>query len=171
MPYSHEIEGRTPLSRELPTLRNFVDNGSKAVSNYFAANLPEVMAQPWPSSNVVASSRSMAKLLAATLGKVEGRRNLKARRLDEMRRERSRGVDWVLRYPIRFGSGVQLPFPQLPFTGQNSFGHQGGGGCVAFADLDLDIAAYSNDALPACDGASLLAVALFSTIRYLCQSM
>jgi CubicO group peptidase (beta-lactamase class C family) len=173
MPFIRDFDGRTPLARALPSLRTFADNGARSVSegDHAAANRPDVLMQGWPNRNVVATSRDLARLLAATLGTVDGHRVLSESTRDAMVRQQSAGVDWVLRYPIRFGTGVQLPFPQLTFTGPNSFGHQGGGGCVAFADIDRDIAvAYSTDAFPPCFGASLHAVAMFSTIQYLCDN-
>ena len=173
MPCIRDLDVRTPLARALPTLRNFVDNGSKAISegDHAVVNRPDVLAQGWPNRSVVATSRDVARLLAATLGAVDGHRVLSDSTRDDMVREQSAGVDWVLRYPIRFGTGVQLPFPQLTFTGPGSFGHQGGGGCVSFADIDRDIAvAYSTDAFPPCIGASMHALAMFSTIQYLCDN-
>lgn len=168
-PYQRPVEGLTPLARAIPTLRPFTDHGASVIrGDYSVANRPDVLAQSWAGMSIVATARDMAKLLAATTGQIAGRRVLEPDALKEMRKEQSKGIDWVLRYPIRFGQGVQLPFPQLTFTGPNSFGHQGAGGCVTFADTDRDIAvSYNTDGFPACEGASLLAVALFSTIAFL----
>jgi CubicO group peptidase (beta-lactamase class C family) len=170
--YRRELEGRTPLARALPTLRDFVDNGSSVFRGDFSVgNRPDILAQTWPGMSIVASSRAMAKMLAATLTEIDGLRVLEPTALAALRQEQSSGIDWVLQYQIRFGNGVQLPFPQLPFTGPNAFGHQGAGGCVSFVDPDLDIAvSYNTDAFPACEGGSMVALALFSVIRNICEA-
>lgn len=171
-PIDRPVVGRTPLHRSLGELRLFEDRGSRVLAQDSAVwNRPEVLTQGWPSTSVVCTARSMAKLMAATLGPVDGQRALSAAAAAELARPVFRGTDWVLRFPIAFGSGVQLPFPQLPYTGPSAYGHEGAGGCIAFADPERDLAvAFTTDAFPACDGASVASLALCSTIRMLADS-
>lgn len=171
-PYERAVEGRTPLSRSLPELRSFVDRGSRLIGgDYSVANRPDVLSQAWPSMSVVATSRSLAKLLAATLTAVDGFRVLSPDALSSLRREHSAGIDWVLQEHRRFGAGVQLSIPLFPMFGRSSFGHQGAGGCFAFADVDQGLSvAYSTNAFPACEGGSLVAAAFLPTIQELSRA-
>ena len=170
-PYRRSFAATTPLIRSLPSLRQFRDEGSFVLAqDPMLANRGDVLRQEWPSMNVVCTARDMARLFAAVIGEVDNSRVLDADALRRMIARQASGIDWVLRFPIAFGTGVQLPFPQLPFTGSMSFGHEGAGGCVAFADLERDIAvAFSTDAFPACDGAGVAALALCLSIQHLCD--
>ena len=164
-------DGRTPLIRSLPTRREFFDEGAAELrAEPRLHNRADVAAQAWPGSSVVCNSESMAKLLASVIGVVDGIRSLTTDALNSMTLMRASGLDWVLQFPISYGSGVQLAFPQVPFTGGRSFGHDGAGGSVTFADPERGLSvSYVTDTFPACPGASLSAIAMFSTIRHLCD--
>lgn len=168
-PYTRPLAVETPLAREAGRLRTFDDRGAAALAaDYALVNEPEVLAQTWPNCNVVATALSLGRLLAATLESAGSARILGAAAVAELTAPTGRGLDWVLRIPIAYGLGIQLPFPQMPLTGPRAFGHEGAGGCVAWADPDRELAvAYTTNVFPPCDGSSPVALALMSTIRQL----
>jgi CubicO group peptidase (beta-lactamase class C family) len=57
-----------------------------------------------------------------------------------MAQQHSWGTDRVLNIPNCFGLIFMLPQPRLPFGGLGAFGHDGGGGALAFADATTEIA-------------------------------
>lgn len=121
----------------------------------------------FPSVGGVAGARDLARMLAATLGEVDGVRLLDASALTGLVRERSAGIDEVLGIPIRFGSGVQLPFPQLPLLSPSSFGHEGAGGSVALADPESGLSiGYTTNVFPPLMGAGVGFDTLLATIRH-----
>lgn len=102
----------------------------------FSFNRREVHAGELPGANGIATARSLAKLYAATVGEVDGRRLLSEATVAAATEERSNGPDEVLVRPTRFGSGFFLDSPFSPLLGPRSFGHSGAGGSLAFADPD-----------------------------------
>ncbi|MCU1410475.1 MAG: CubicO group peptidase beta-lactamase class family [Rhodoglobus sp.] len=130
-------------------------------------NSPSALAANWPSTSGVASARALARLLASTLGEVDGVRLIDDRGLDAMLQPRSEGVDRVLGIVTRFGTGMQLPFPQFPLLGPTSFGHEAAGGSAVFADRESGISVgYTTNVYPPMAGASAGFLALLPTIRY-----
>lgn len=168
-PFRRPRRASTPFQRHVASTSGFEDKGSRDLSaDSELFNRPEVQAQGWPNSNVVSSARDMARLLASTCWPVDGFRSLDDHSVRELTKQIASGPDAVLGIHIAFGSGVQRPFPQLPFTGPSCFGHEGAGGCVAFVDPPRGLAvAFNTDAYPACDGAAVSALALFPTIQML----
>lgn len=131
-------------------------------------NSREFLSAPVPSMNVVTDARSLARLLAAVIGEVNGVRVVPAATLAKMTAEQSAGRDLVLGVESRFGSGVQLPSPQLPWMSPGSFGHEGAGGSAAFADEELGVSVgFTTDMFPPMAGASPIFLALLPTIRLL----
>lgn len=121
----------------------------------------------FPAVGAVTDARSLARVFAAAIDDVDGVRLLSPDALARTVAVRSDGIDRVLGIPIRFGSGVQLPFPQLPLLGPTSFGHEGAGGSVALADPASGIAlAYTTDVFPPLMGAGIGFDTLLSAIRY-----
>lgn len=166
-PYVHPVRAITPLEQQWNTLEGVLPDGAgqllwRDMTQY---NRPEVLRQGWPSSNLVASARDIAKALAATAAEVDGVRLLNDSSLKAMTDLRYRGEDRMLRFPIAFGTGVQLPFPQFSMLGPGSFGHEGAGGAVAVVDPRRGLSiAYLTDQYPTSNGAaqpsySLLAAA------------
>lgn len=102
-------------------------------------NEPALLQAEMPSSNAVASARSLAKFYAALIGKVDGIQLLKAETLQAAIAEQSSGIDKVVMSESRFGSGFALPPFLASGCGANSFGHPGAGGSLGFADPDADI--------------------------------
>lgn len=126
-------------------------------------NAPELLRAGFPSTSGVASARSLAQLLAATLdGPLLG-----AAGRSDLRTELSRGTDAVLGVETAFSSGMQLPFAQLPLYGPGSYGHEAAGGSFAFADPESGLAvAWTTDVYPRMSGASPAGLALVDTIRH-----
>jgi CubicO group peptidase (beta-lactamase class C family) len=126
-------------------------------------NRPTTYSAQMPSLTAVGDARSLARFLGATL---DGRLLSRAAR-DEMVRTQAIGPDLVLGIPMHYGSGMQLPFPQLPFLGPRSYGHEGAGGSVAFADPDAGLAvAWTSSQFPPMAGASPGFLALLPTLRH-----
>jgi CubicO group peptidase (beta-lactamase class C family) len=130
-------------------------------------NNPDFLTASFPAVTGVATARSLGRLMAATLGDLsDGGRVLEVRARNRMIERRSEGRDRVLGIHTAFGSGVQLPFPQLPFTGPAAYGHEGANGSLAFADRDLDLAVgYTTSVFPPRSGASVGILALLPSIR------
>lgn len=134
-------------------------------------NTPEVLSASWPAASGVGSARGLARIMAATLGPVDGVRLLDESAREGMRATRSRGDDAVLGIPIHIGSGMQLPFPQFPMLGPTSYGHEAAGGSAAFADLDSGLAiAFTTSVFPHMHGNSRQFAALLPTIRHLADA-
>jgi len=98
-------------------------------------NRPEVLAAEMPSSNGVGDARSLARLYAATVGEVDGRRVLAPETVAAARAVQAEGSDRVILVPTRFGLGFSLPPMLSPHCPKSAFGHPGAGGSLAFADV------------------------------------
>lgn len=130
-------------------------------------NSPELRALGVPSSSGVASARSLARLLAAVLGDVDGVGLLDGQGRSAMTAEQSRGTDRMLGFPTAFGTGVQLPFPRFPLLGPASFGHEAAGGSATFADVESGIAVgFTTDRFPVEAGAGVGFLALLPTLQH-----
>jgi len=97
-------------------------------------NRPELLMAEMPSSNGVGDARSLARLYAATIGEVEGRRILTPETVAAARRVQAEGPDAVILVPSCFGLGFALSPMLSPDCGDACFGHPGAGGSLAFAD-------------------------------------
>lgn len=103
-------------------------------------NTRAVRAAELPSSNGISTARSLARLYAAMIGPVDGKRLLRADTVERAREVQSDGPDATLILPTRFGLGFMLPPAlglDLPAT---AFGHPGAGGSLAFADPERGVA-------------------------------
>lgn len=130
-------------------------------------NDPAYLGASLPATSGVGSAHALARLMAATLGPVDGTRPLTGASVDAMVATRSEGLDRVLGVVTAFGSGVQRPFPQLPLFGLASYGHEAAGGSGVVADADLGIAVgFTTSVHPALAGASPGFLALLPTIRH-----
>ena len=94
-------------------------------------NRPEVLAAEMPSSNGVGTARAIARLYAALIGEVDGRRLLAPATVERAARVRVAGPDRVIGLPMSFGLGFMTPPPAGP---EGSFGHAGAGGSLGMAD-------------------------------------
>ena len=86
-------------------------------------------------ANGISNGRSLARLYAATVSEVDGIRLLSGETVEKARAEQVNGPDRTLIVPSRFATGFQLPTPGSPQLSADSFGHQGAGGALGFADV------------------------------------
>ena len=113
------------------------------ISGLGTVNTRAWRAAEMPSTNGHATARAIARIYSALAcgGAVDGVRLLGAGTIGEAIAETSRGVDFVLRRPSRFGLGFQLTQPERPLgPGPRGFGHFGAGGSLGFADPDARLA-------------------------------
>ncbi|MCT9138571.1 serine hydrolase domain-containing protein [Streptomyces violarus] len=130
-------------------------------------NRPDVLAAPWPATNLVASARDLARLYAAAVGPVDGVRLLDAEMSAALARTHSIGLDEVLGEPSHFGSGVQRPTARLPLLGPASYGHDGHAGSLALADPRFSVGmAFTTNVSPPVGGASAAALTLVAAARH-----
>jgi CubicO group peptidase (beta-lactamase class C family) len=134
------------------------------------SNDPRLLRACWPAMSGTATARGLARLMAATLGPVDGTRILDEASRDGMIAVLSNGPDVVLGIPTSFGSGMQRPFPQFPMLGLASYGHEGANGCAAIADTELNLAiGFTTSVFPAVSGISQRFALLLTAIRHLCE--
>lgn len=126
-------------------------NGSFALPQAAATwNLPEVRAAEIGAANGVTNARSLSRFYAALIGTVEGGPDaplLSSAQLEAARLTQTHGPDRVLTVDpslavdSTFGLGYMTSSVFAPFGGAGSFGHNGAGGSVGFADPENGIAA------------------------------
>jgi len=92
-------------------------------------NAPELHQAEWPAANGIATARALARMY----GELAQDRVLSAATLDEASRVQVSGPDRVLAVDTSFGLGFSLHSVMTPGV-PGSFGHEGAGGSVAFAD-------------------------------------
>src|SRR4051794_23262597 len=98
-----------------------------------------------PAAHGIANARSLARLCAALMGKVDGVRLLSPEMLAAATTPQTDGLPALVESgtagpDIRFGLGYQLASPSMPGLGPASFGHTGAGGRLVLADPTLDVA-------------------------------
>jgi CubicO group peptidase (beta-lactamase class C family) len=134
-------------------------------------NSPELLTASWPAVNGVTQARALARIVAAAMQPVDGVRLVSERGLGELTTRVSVGMDRVLGVPSAFSTGLQLPFPQLPFLGRGSFGHEAAGGSYAFGDSEFGVAVgFTTNRHWALNGASPSGLALLPTLRHLLEA-
>jgi CubicO group peptidase (beta-lactamase class C family) len=102
-------------------------------------NDPRSWTPELPAVNGIGSARALAALFSTMLDGPN--RRFSQATIDDFRREVSSGPDFVLiEQPTRFGAGFMLPCPREPMLGRGSFGHNGRGGALVFADPEAGIA-------------------------------
>ncbi|MFN8642928.1 MAG: serine hydrolase domain-containing protein [Candidatus Binatia bacterium] len=117
-----------------------VMNGPSGLFNYDDMwNRDDLLAAEMPSSNAVATARALARLYAALIGEVDGRRVLRPETVARAAQVQSQGADRVLMLPSCFGLGYMRPPTLAPGCGPQSFGHTGAGGSLAFADPEAGL--------------------------------
>ncbi|GII62369.1 esterase [Sphaerisporangium krabiense] len=97
-------------------------------------NDPAEQSAEMPSTGGICTARSLARFYAALIGEVDGHRVLTPETLAAATKEQTRGVDRVLRVPVRIATGFGLPTPDAFWYGPAAFGHPGYGGSLGFAD-------------------------------------
>ncbi|ANS62243.1 penicillin-binding protein, beta-lactamase class C [Streptomyces lincolnensis] len=110
--------------------------------------------EPWlsaeiPAGNLVTDARSLARLYAATVGEVDGIRLLGPDTVRDALVVRSEGHPFVgPDMSSGWGTGFMTSSGHRPMIGPGSFGHDGLGGCLAFAHLEPEIAFAYQTAQP-----------------------
>lgn len=99
-------------------------------------NDPRVQAAELPGAGAVASARALASIWSATVVETDGVRLLHPDTVADAVRPRTEGTPVFGGPPPfpRWGAGFQLPSLAREYLGPASFGHDGAGGQVAFAD-------------------------------------
>lgn len=102
-------------------------------------NDPRSWRAEMPAVNGIGNARALAALFSTM---TEGpTRRFDRKTIDDFRAEVSYGPDHVLvEQPTRFGAGFMLSCPREPMLGPGSFGHNGRGGALVFAQPESGIA-------------------------------
>ncbi|MBB3082399.1 serine hydrolase domain-containing protein [Geodermatophilus sabuli] len=111
-------------------------NGALPTPHAETWNDPRARHMEQPAANGVTNARSLARMYAATVNDVDGVRLLSEATVEAARAEQVFGPDRVLMSPSRFGSGFMLDHAGMPLLSPASFGHQGAGGALGFADVE-----------------------------------
>lgn len=101
-------------------------------------NDPAVLTAEIPASNGVCTARSLARLFAALVDEVDGRRVLRPETLAAARIQQVAGMDRVMSRTTRFSTGFML----YPAAGaaSHTFGYTGRGGSMGFGNVDSGVA-------------------------------
>jgi CubicO group peptidase (beta-lactamase class C family) len=110
-----------------------------AILTGFGPHSPEVRRQGTAAAGGVGSARGLARLYAATLGNVGGP-IAPPETFAAMSQVQVLGRDMVLDIPLSFGIVFMKPHIDMPFASFRSYGHDGAGGAIAFADPVHDMA-------------------------------
>lgn len=87
-----------------------------------------------PSSNGIGSAHAIARMYAATVGRVDGTRILEAASVERATQMQSDGTDLVIGTPMRYGLGFAISPTVNLEAGPSAFGHSGAGGSLGLAD-------------------------------------
>lgn len=133
-------------------------------------NRPELWAAEVPAANGITNARSLARLYAAMIGEVDGVRLLAPETVRAAGTPWVSGPDRVLVADSCFGLGFQCHHPTFaPLLGPGSFGHDGMGGTLAFAQPELGLAfAYVTSQLRSGLGGDDRAARLLAALRSCC---
>jgi CubicO group peptidase (beta-lactamase class C family) len=127
--------GAAMLDPESTFSRALSTNGALPTPDAATWNDPRVYQAEMPGANGISNGRSLARLYAATVSSVDGIRLLDGETVEAARAQQVSGPDRTLVVPTRFATGFQLPTPTSSQLSPDSFGHQGAGGALGFADV------------------------------------
>lgn len=88
------------------------------------------------------TASGLARIYSGTVVETNGVRLLEPETVDALRAPRSSGVPYFVTGPApyqSFGAGFMIPSDWDPYLSESSFGHDGAGGQVAFADIDAKL--------------------------------
>ena len=104
-------------------------------------NEPEIHRAEIPGVGGIATAHGLAKLWSATVTPTAGLRLLEDDSVDRLRRVRSEGRSYFGGEPPfqAWGAGVMVSSDWDPYLSPASFGHDGAGGQVAFADPAAEV--------------------------------
>ena len=136
------VAGRVATAAATPTsllARAATTNGALPTPQASTWNDPALHRAEIPAANAITDARSLARLYAACTGEVDGLRLLSPATVERARAEQVRGPDAVTLVETRFGLGFRLATADKPMLGEGSFGHDGAGGALGFADVQARI--------------------------------
>jgi CubicO group peptidase (beta-lactamase class C family) len=93
-----------------------------------------------PAANGICTARGLARMYAAVIGEVDGVRILNDQSIAAAATTQSQGPDQILIFDTHFGLGFMLPSATQPMLGDGSFGHDGAGGSLGFANPERRVA-------------------------------
>ena len=112
-------------------------------SDEFCFNDPDIRAAQLPAANAITTAHDLAKVYSATVTDAHGPRLLAPATIADATIEQSAGLPCVgpqIDIGLRWGTGFMLHSPpQRPLLTPASFGHDGAGGALGFADPDLRV--------------------------------
>jgi CubicO group peptidase (beta-lactamase class C family) len=115
-------------------------------------NDPRVQVAEVPGAGGIATARALAAIWSATVQRTNGVRLLEDATIADATRVQSEGNPFIPSPPpyLRWGTGFMLDSPPgRRFLGSSSFGHDGAGGQVAFADQEYGVGfAYLSNFMP-----------------------
>jgi len=117
-------------------------NGALDGMNLFTtANHPDFLSYEVPAGNLVGTAHDLARLYSATINGVDGIQLLRPDTIRDARRPLSEGRPFFgADAGLRWGSGFMIDSPRRTMAGPGSFGHDGAGGQLAFANPELGVA-------------------------------
>lgn len=97
-----------------------------------------------PAIGAITDARSLARMYAALIGEVDGKRLITPETLAQVTAPRTDGLETLIESgttgpDLRYGLGFQLASPSMPGFGPASFGHTGLGGRLGIADPELSV--------------------------------
>ena len=105
---------------------------------FTALEAPSAMEVEIPAANLVGNARSLARFYAALIGEVDGVRLLSEESVRDASQVQSSGAPFVgLDEGNRWGTGYMISSVRRAMLGEGSFGHDGAGGQLAFANPGL----------------------------------
>ena len=110
--------------------------GPSASALFETANTEEFLSIEIAGGNLVCSARDLARLYGATVADVDGIRLLRSETVRDALAPLSTGTSWLGTVDgHRWGSGFMLDSTRRTMAGPGSFGHDGAGGQLGFANL------------------------------------
>lgn len=115
--------------------------GRTAADLFQVANTTDFLSLEIPAGNLVSSARDLARLFAATAGPIDGVRLLAPDTIRDSRLPQSWGTSYLgIDDGNRWGTGFMINSRRRAMAGPGSYGHDGAGGPLGFANPELGIA-------------------------------